>query len=181
MEIRGGTGNNAPAKVSGENKLAVYGHAASLEEVCAYLGKAYGFRVTAEPVTGAGDNFVHIKNLSDTPLIVKRCSLWAASAEVVYFTVGSTGTANSPTAATVANKRPGSPNMGTQDATVQYGVDLQLTGGDEVARMNLTVAATDYEKDLNVVLQKNQTLVAWVVTGGINVNGSFVLLRPDEV
>lgn len=166
MYIVGGTGNNLPAGVSGDNRLLVDSVAASVEHhVNHHDQRAYNVLFSQSP-TANDDCILYIENSDPLELIIEGITISVDAACEVYFKIKDKGARNSPTPLTPTNSNAGSGN--TADGVFEKGADLDggaatLAEGVEVVRYVFRAAIDsrhiNFEQD--IILPKNATFTMW--------------------
>jgi len=175
MIIEDGQGKGKTAGVTTENMLKVEAVTQTLEHHASQdHGTAFQYSWQQTP-TGAGDCFLYIKNLDDIDMVVEGLKLRAAGAEQVEVKLGDAGTPAAGTDRTLINCNAGSGK--TADVTFQTGNDITgLSGGNVVERIYVPNGTESkyYNFEQDIIIPKNNVLTLYAVTGGIEIDGTFI-------
>ena len=179
MMIEGGTGNGYKAKVNSDNMLYTRAVTESIEHHINHdHGRAFCVSFNQSP-TAADDCFFWIQNTdTDRDLILEGLSLGMKNATAVdaevYFKLGDTGTANTPSTVTPVNLN--TEASYTADCTCQKGADLDnagagISGGTECMRFLIGPGVNDkaqasHNFSMDIVLAPNGSFSLWATDAG---------------
>ena len=178
--IRDGLGTGYLAGVSSENRLRVSGIQVSKEHHTNYEHKdAYNMNFSVTP-TGAGDQFLYIKNTDDNPIVCEGFSIWCGTNEVISVCVGGSGTPVGGADVVPANLTSGSGKVAR--GTFQTGADITgISGTTTVGAYAIAASAESKFRnfDADIIIPQNQTLCMSAEVGAIALRG-FVVMWHDH-
>ncbi len=174
--IKDGSGQGYLAKVTSENRLEtdtiskdVSAHVNEIEN------QVYSVIISQTP-TGAGDCFCYIKNTSSSNLVLRSIILSSASDETIQIKIKDTGTPVNGNAYTPVNRNSGSTNIAS--GTFLTGNDITgLSGGSLVDQLFLKGGenSTKYSWQSHIIINTNDTLTFYAVTGAIAIKASLTI------
>lgn len=174
MYIDDGKGGGNVAEVTSDNKLSVDAIQNDFNHFANQKGDSFIVYSDITP-TGAGDQFMYIKNDSTKDMVITWYRAWTASGnpEAIDIYANMVGTPGGTTALT-----PGNLNLGSaKAATGEFyeGVDLTgLSGGVLLDRLRVLGGEDVFDKwEGGIILPKGTNIVAQALSGSIAIELTF--------